>query len=62
MVLVVREALVYLRLGEHRKAGPDETVDGLTVLQETNDVMHANPGALNARVAPGTPGDRTMYR
>lgn len=51
MVLVVREALVHLGLRERRQAAPGEAVNGLAVLQKTDDIVHRNPSALHPRVA-----------
>jgi transposase len=43
MVLVVRQTRAHLRPGQSRKAGRRDAVDGLAVLQQTDDIM--NPDA-----------------
>lgn len=51
MILIIRETLIYLRPRNIREAPCDEAVHSLTVLKKSDDIVNANPRALDNSLA-----------
>lgn len=51
MVLVVRQTRVHVGLGQRWKARRGDAIDGLAVLQQTDDVMNPDARAFDARIS-----------
>jgi hypothetical protein len=51
VVLVIREALIYLGAGDVRKATTHDAIHGFTILEEADDVVDADACVLDDGVA-----------
>jgi hypothetical protein len=51
VILIVCEALIDLRARQIRKAVGDEGVDRFAGLEETDHIVHPNPGAFDPGVS-----------
>ena len=56
MVLVVGETFVNLSFSEVGKTVSRHSIDGLAILEQSNDVVHANTGTFYSRVAAANAG------